>query len=159
MERYKFVIKLKNTEKYLLTLDYNNRWVNIEEAQFFDYNEKIKTAKDLVDYVWIMDDEVELKKIKLKIEIEFIEQKEIKKEYLFNKVDKKRILQKNKIKYFNNYGTIIKKENLMHTIIENIVNERDYLKGVKFKKKKKFETVGKIMYSVKKIKEYEKNYK
>lgn len=158
MEKIKFVIKLKNTDKYLLPTDYNNRWVDLEKAQYFDYDEKIKTAGQLVDHVWIMDDDTELKKVKLKITIEFLEEEIKEREFLFSKEDKKRILQKNKIKYFNQYGTIIKKENLMHTMIENIVRDKHYLNHVKFKKKKKFETIEKIMKSVKKIKEYENNY-
>ncbi len=63
MEKIKFVIKLKNTDKYLLPTDYNNRWVDLEKAQYFDYDEKIKAAGQLVDHVWIMDDDTELKKV------------------------------------------------------------------------------------------------
>lgn len=158
MERFKFVIKLKNSNKYLLPTDYNNRWVDIENALFFDYDEKIKKANQLVDNVWIMDDEVELKKIKLKIEIEFIEEEIKEKNFLFSKLDKERILKKRKIKYYNSFGTIIKKENLMHSIIENIVRDKHYLYNVKFKKKRKYDTVEKIMKSVKKIKDYENHY-
>lgn len=158
MERYKYVIRLINTDKYLLTIDYNNRWVDLESAQFFDYNPKIKKASQLVDHVWIMDDKVELKIVKLKIEIEFINSDLLKKEYLFSVSDKKRILNKNKIKYFNDHGTIIKKEKLLHTMIKNIVRDKHYLNGVNFKKKKAFETTEYIMESVKKIKNYEENY-
>ena len=96
IEKYKYVIKNNKNKLYLSPYNYGKHWVNIEKAQLFDIETGKEKAIDLVDLVWIADEEVELKKVKLLIQIEEVEEIKKEKEYIVNK--EKYIKLKNKIK-------------------------------------------------------------
>lgn len=161
IEKYKYVIKNNKNKLYLSPYNYGKHWVNIEKAQLFDIETGKEKAIDLVDLVWITDEEVELKKVKLLIQIEEVEEIKKEKEYIINK--EKYIKLKNKMKsyysnkLYNEHGTKIKKINILEHIIYNIIRDEFYLNGIELSKNKFFITNEMINKYKKIIYDYENN--
>lgn len=159
--KYKYVIKNNKNNLYLSPYNYGEHWVDIEKAQLFDIETGKEKAIDLVDLVWIIDEEVELKKVKLLIQIEEVEEIKKEKEYIINK--EKYIKLKNKIKsyysnkLYNEHGTKIKKINILEHIIYNIIRDEFYLNGIELSKNKFFITNETINKYKKLIYNYEGN--
>lgn len=154
IEKYKYIIKNNNNNLYLSPYNYGNHWVNIEKAQLFNIETGKEKVIDLVDLVWIENENVELKKVKLLINIEEIENEKKEKEHIINQ--EKYIKLKNKIKsyysnnVYNKHGTKIKKINILEHIIYNIIRDKFYLNGIELSKNKFFIT-SEIINKYKKI--------
>lgn len=161
IEKYKYIIKNNNNNLYLSPYNYGNHWVNIEKAQLFNIETGKEKVIDLVDLVWIENENVELKKVKLLINIEEIENEKKEKEHIINQ--EKYIKLKNKIKsyysnnVYNKHGTKIKKINILEHIIYNIIRDKFYLNGIELSKNKFFITSEIINKYKKIIYNYEEN--
>lgn len=159
--KYKYVIKNNKNNMYLSPYNYGEHWVSIEKAQLFDIETGKEKPIDLVDLVWIVDEEVELKKVKLTIQLEEIEDVKKEKEYIVDK--KKYIKLKNKIKSYyrnksyNEHGTKLKKINILEHMIYNIIRDEFYLNGIELSKNKFFITNEMINKYKKLIYNYENN--
>lgn len=155
IEKIKYLIKDKNTNLYLSPYNYKNHWVKINDAEFFDIQNGIEKAEDLVDLIWIEDKEVELIKVKLKIEIEEIKEKKIKESFILTKEKELKLkeIYKNyrKQKEYNQYGTKLKKISITENIIYNLIKNKNYLNGIILSKNKFFTTNNEIQKSKNKI--------
>jgi hypothetical protein len=163
IEKYKYVIKNKKNNLFLSPYNYGEHWVGIERSQKFDIETGKEKPEDLVDLAWIYDEYIELKKVKLTIIIEEIENdlNKNKKEYIISK--EKYLKLKNKIKLYyrnskyNEHGTKIKSIGIVEHIIYNIIRDKFYLNGIELNKNKFFKTTENINKAKELIYDFENN--
>lgn len=160
IEKYKYVIKNKQNNLYLSPYNYGEHWVELEKAQTFEIESGREKPIDLVDSAWIIDEEVEIKKVKMTIYIEEINQEEKKqKEYILNK--EKFLTLKNSFKIYyknNNYnehGTKLKRISILEHMIYNLIRDQFYLTGIMLSKNKFFVTSENINKAKEIIYDYE----
>ncbi len=165
IKKIKYVIKNNENGLYLLPYQENKCWVDIENAQTFTMITGKDKAEDYVDYCWLINESVELKKVEVKIEINEInkikEKEKIKtKEYILNKekyLKIKNIVKKNYNNQYNIYVTKLKKMKIIHHIIYNVIRDKDYLNGIELNKRRYFYTHERILLAKDKIYDYTNN--
>ena len=162
IEKYKYVIKNKKSNSFLSPYNHGEHWVNLENAQFFDIETGREQPVDLVDPAWLLDETVELKKVKLTINVEeVLEESNKKKEYI---IDKNKFIELQKMfkLYYNNndyneHGTKIKKISILEHIVYNLIRDEFYLKGIMLSKHKFFTTSENINKAKDLIYDYQNN--
>jgi hypothetical protein len=151
MEQTKYVIKNKKTNKYLSPYNYGEHWVNIESAQRYNIETNKEKVSDLVDFIWVEGESVELIKVRVLIQVKEIEKKEVvdsKKDFIFTKKEyvkiKEKISELKNVKY-NDSGTKLKPFKMVHHIVYNLIKDNYYLKGLELSQNKFFLTHSNIL--------------
>ena len=151
MEEIKYVIKNTKTSKYLSPYNYGSHWVDINSAQRFNIETNKETINDLVDFIWIENEEVELIKVNVVINVKEIEKNEIeikKKEFILSReeyVELKQITNSLRNVVYSKHGTKLMPFKIVHHIVYNLIKDNYYLRGIELGRKKFFLTHSNIL--------------